>query len=147
MNGQFYLRIRLTKEVRRGEEEARLEGVEGVPSVARQWNSFLLKESVHGKVVEKLTDGRGKIDLGADDGLKAGMEMLVEDEVSSVQEKRTQFGGRRYGIIRLIAVEAHRSTVEVKNTEFFHGLKKGQRVSSRIPNEIIAGESGTFFWW
>ena len=54
--------------------------------------------------------------------------------------------GRNYGLARVVAVQAHRCTAEVKRPDLFPGFRKGQRASSKIPKEIIERQSASFFW-
>jgi hypothetical protein len=159
-HGRFYLRMVWTEKVRAGLEEPRLDTAAGLPALPTRWGSYLLKRPLQGKVIRSFRDEEGRrrlsdrltpgfvfnlederalVDLGSDDGLKVGMELFVfTDEKSSA--------GRPYGIAKVVVVEAHRCTVEVKKPEFFHGFKKHQKVSSRIPNETIEEESVSFWW-
>ena len=60
------------------------------------------------------------------------MELLVEDGDQPLQTDQP-LGGRRYGIVTVVHVEARRSTVDVKKPELYHGLEKGQIVVVEDP--------------
>lgn len=140
MFGRFYLRMVWTERVRAGEELPRLDSAAGLPGLPARWGSFLIKKPLQGQVTDVLDVGRATVDLGFEEGLKEGMELLVEDAKRGDQPAL----GRSCGLVKVVAVEAHRSTVELKRHEPF--LKKGQRASSKIPKEIIDDESRSFFW-
>jgi hypothetical protein len=138
--GRFYLRMSFSERGKAEGEAPKLGMIEGLPSLPRQWEPFLLKKPLAGKVVDDSKDARAQIDLGSHDGLREGMELLVEDEVGK------PFGGRSYTIVKVIALKERRCTVQDKYRFFFDELRKGQKVSSRIPKRLIGGELTPYRW-
>jgi hypothetical protein len=54
---------------------------EGLPEVPPEWASFLLKKPVAGTITEILADEVAVMNVGAKDGLKAGMELVRDDRL------------------------------------------------------------------
>jgi hypothetical protein len=141
--GRYFLRMTLTNKVLRGIEEPKLEKAVGLPELPGKWNVYFLRNPIRGKVVELLDGGRGVVDLGASDGVKAGMELLAQDahEPPGARDAR-----RHYGIVTVVQVQDRRSTVVVKKPHYFRGLSVHQTVTSKIPRELLTEEPGVDFW-
>jgi hypothetical protein len=129
--GRFYLRVAMTEKVKNGVEEPSLETAAGLPSLPQQWTPFLLKRPLRGQVIDVLNNGRAIVDLGSQEGVRVGMELLIED-------------GPACDLATVKRVEAHQCTVDVKRLDF-GALRKGQEISSKIPKEIIKARSRSFF--
>jgi hypothetical protein len=140
-SGLFYLRKVLPQKARDGLEEPKFDKAVGLPELPRPWSDFLLKRPLQGKVIDVLNDGRAIVDLGSDAGLRVGMELLVVDDTRD----KGQSVEASYGLATVVAVDAHRCTAKVKKSRLFRGFKPGQHASSKIPMEIIKGESTSFF--
>jgi hypothetical protein len=140
--GRFYVRFVLSPRARDGVEEPKLDKAVGLPELPRPWSDFLLKRQLHGRVIHVLNDWRAIVDLGSGAGLRVGMELLVVDETRD----KSQSVEASYGLATVVAVDAHRCTAKVKKSRLFHEFKTGQLASSKIPMEIIKGESRSFFW-
>src|SRR5262249_8681307 len=115
-----------------GVEEPSLQTAEGLPSLPQQWTPFLLKRPLRGQVIDVIDNGRGIVDLGSQEGVRVGMELLVED-------------GPACDLATVKRVEAHQCTVDVKRPEDCGALRNGQDISSKIPKEIIKARSRSFF--
>lgn len=73
----------------------------GLPELPSEWQSYLLKHPVTGKITAFLSKDVAVIDLGSNDGLKQGMFLVAHG------------GEHRYATIELIRVEASYSEAKV----------------------------------
>ena len=97
---------------------------QGAPKVPNEWEPFLLRKPVSGTIYEVLNDDLAMVDVGAQDGVRAGMILGVENNFP------------RLGVTVLDVQEA---TCLVKRTgreTYFYyrsrsPLNLGDRVSSR----------------
>ena len=80
--------------------EGRKARPEGLPEVPQEWVSFLLKKPVAGTITEILPDQVAVMNVGAKDGLKAGMELVREGE-------------RRFSRLRVLFTETDRCFVRI----------------------------------
>jgi hypothetical protein len=92
--------------------------VAGLPELPSEWQSYLLKAPVSGKVVEVLPDGGARISLGSKDGIRQGMELTTRGKRLSCQ-------------VKVVSVESDSCVVALR----FPGrdsdsLKKGQTVTT-----------------
>jgi hypothetical protein len=103
LQGPFYLRV--------GDQAHK---VTGRPRVPKAWESFLLRDPLHAKVLKVLDDGRAQIDCGSERGVWKGMELHADGS----------------SLLEVIDVEANTSVVKVTFPRR-GSLQQGQQVHSR----------------
>jgi hypothetical protein len=99
--------------------------VTGLPKVPEAWSQYLLKASVLGEVTELLPDFKAKVNVGRNQGLRPGMELvpiklyLFSDmEIVSVEEKesiiKTKYPNGKYKKIQVgDIVSSHRPRANI----------------------------------
>ena len=97
--------------------------VDGLPSVPRTWQAFLLPTPINGEMIEISTDNRAEINLGRLNGVFEGMELFADsDEIP----------------LEVVKVDDNKCTVvsafKVKGV----GWAKGRKITSR-PTEFRYG--------
>ncbi len=98
--------------------DARDQPIDGLPQLPEPWMPYVLPKPVTGHVTEVYWDGRAKIDLGRNDGLRVGMDLCFP--------KSDSCG------LKVIEVEKTSSLVGYDEPQFCHeGLEKGSVVTSR----------------
>jgi hypothetical protein len=117
-HGRFYLR--------RGDWDKK---VAGPPSVPKGWESLLLRKPLQGRVIEVLSGGRAKVDLGADGGVWEGLELWVDAE--------------GFGLVQVVEVGATSSVISVKYPDVTPvRFQRGQGVRSKLSDERRSLPSG-----
>jgi hypothetical protein len=110
-HGRFYLR--------RGDWDRK---VTGLPSVPQEWAPMLLKKPLRGRVIEVLSGGRARVDLGADDGVWKGMELWTDTE--------------GFGLVEVVEVGAKSSVIATKYPDMTPiRFQTGQGVRSELSHE------------
>jgi hypothetical protein len=137
--GPYYLKM-TQEQIRRDENKPDYGRADGLPGLPARWKPFLLKAPLRGKVVEVLDRDHARINLGSEDGLREGMMLFVEEDGSPADDPHVAG-------LSVTDVEANRCTANLvlRGTFSFRGLKRDQKVSSRIPKEIIKLTSWEFF--
>jgi hypothetical protein len=106
--------------------------VAGLPSLPAPWSDFLLKQSLEGKVI-KVIGQSAQINLGSDDGLRAGMRLSAWGK-----------SGMDVTLLRVKSTEAKTALVELDGNEhlgpeerqlLWH-IDTGQVVSSRYESPL-----------
>jgi hypothetical protein len=110
----------------------------GSPDLSERWSRLVLKTPIQGKIVEVLDRDRARVDLGSEHGLRADIALFAE-----------QPGGPRddphLARLTVVELEPKRCLVAVNRSNWnfsFRELKKDQKITSRIPQEIIDMMSG-----
>jgi hypothetical protein len=131
--GRFYIRTKLDIDLvdRRG--PPRLEAVGGLPEIPKECEPFLIKRPLRGRVTEIEDNKMVRINLGARDGIRKGMDLWVQAE-------------RGFGFVTVVGVEMRSCTAEVKWKLFddIGMFKVDNIVYSRIPDELKEGPSLLF---
>jgi hypothetical protein len=110
-HGRFYLR--------RGDWDKK---VTSLPSVPKEWEPLLLKKPLRGRVIEVLSGGRARVDLGADGGVWKGMELWTDTE--------------GFGLVEVIAGGAKSSVIAHKYPDVSPiRFQMGQGVRSGLSHE------------
>jgi hypothetical protein len=105
--------------VRRGDWEKK---VAGLPDVPESWRPLLLSGSLRGKIVEVLSNGQARVDIGAKRGVWKGMELWVET------------GG--FGLVEVVEVGEETCIIAAKYRDMDRiDLHKGQKASTRLAVE------------
>jgi hypothetical protein len=91
--GRFYLR--------QGDWEKQ---VAGLPSVPKAWESLLLKGPLRGRVIDVLSGGRARVDLGADAGVWKGMELWADTD--------------GFGLVKVVEIGARSSVIASKYPDY-----------------------------
>jgi hypothetical protein len=130
--GKEFIRITPTEKSRKGEEGPKLGEIQGRPRVPARWDKHLLEHPLEGKILEGFEDHRAKLDLGSDDGLREGMELLVEGGKPDAP--------RKFAIVKVVQVGARDCSVLSKRPWGLDKFEKGQKVLSRIPDTYLQNE-------
>jgi hypothetical protein len=110
-HGRFYLR--------RGDWDKK---VTGLPRVPKDWSPLLLKKPLRGRVIDVLSGGRARVDLGTDDGVWKGMELWVDTKGS--------------GLVQVVEVGAKSSVISIKYPRLTPiRFQTGQGVRSELSDE------------
>lgn len=90
-------------------EDAELRAT-GMPVLSAPWGELLLPAPLTGRVIESTADHGAWVDLGSEDGLRAGLRLFVEG-VPILPASRHLFGQREamWRTFEVVEVEAHRS--------------------------------------
>jgi hypothetical protein len=86
--------------------------VEGLPAVPAPWNDLLLKAPIEGHLLSDLSEGGAWLDLGAEAGVRVGMQLFVAD--APLKPEFTHWwGGKKSApcTLEVLEVEAGRSRV------------------------------------
>jgi hypothetical protein len=124
--GKEFIRFTSTEKSRKGEEQPVLGEIQGQPKVPADWEKHLLKRPIEGEILEGLDDRCARIDLGSNDGLVKGMELLVASGKPEAPKE--------VAIVVVVEVRAKDCNVKAKRRpQDIDRFEKGQNVYSKIP--------------
>jgi hypothetical protein len=98
----------------------------GLPELPPEWTPYLLEEPVWGTIVEVMDENRARINRGLKDGLRPGMELLVQQPQ----------------ICRLAVINVQPDSCIVTGVPGFctrDDLKPGRKVGSRLSEQSVPG--------
>jgi hypothetical protein len=83
-DGSFLVRAIMTARAAAGVERPHLEAAHGLPRIPHDWDRYLLRSSLRGRVLEMTKSGRAWIDVGSRQGLHKGMRVMLAVEGSGL---------------------------------------------------------------
>lgn len=95
--------------------------VSGFPKISEKWRAYLLEEPIRGNVV-RVVDGTAVLDIGANDGLKVGMDLTALSP-NKIDDAR----------LKVISVEQGSARAVLKYEDYV--VKAGYTVSTRLFDE------------